>query len=284
VSFVNSLLRPLFDVFLLPFSGLPAWVGLTVISVLTAVAMLLIFKATSNQKKLEQVKRQIHAGLFEIRLFNDDLRAILRAQTEILRNNLTYVRLSLVPMVWMIVPLVLVIAQLQFHYGYHGPEPGETTLVKVRLKEGWKRDPSLAAAAASVKPEIGLETTPGIHVETPAVWIPAQNECAWRVAVEEWGEHEIRVTLGGETYVKTARVSPTLARLSPFRLQRGFVNQLLYPAEDPLPASSPLESITFDYPDADVSILGLDLHWMIVFFVLSIVFAFALRGLFGVTI
>ena len=56
------------------------------------------------------------------------------------------------------------------------------------------------------------------------------------------------------------------------------------PAEDPLPASAPIESITVDYPDAEVSLFGWGLHWIIVFFVLSIVFAFALRNRFGVTI
>ena len=98
--------------------------------------MLLVFKATSNQPKLEAVKRQIHACLFEIRLFRDDVPAILRAQAEILRHNLNYLFLSLVPMLWMLVPLLLVIAQLQFHYGYRGLRPGEDFLVKVRLKDG----------------------------------------------------------------------------------------------------------------------------------------------------
>ena len=55
------------------------------------------------------MKRQIHACLFEIRLFNDDLPAILRSQMEILRHNLNYLRLSAVPMLWMIVPLVIVL-------------------------------------------------------------------------------------------------------------------------------------------------------------------------------
>ena len=49
--------------------------------------------------------RRLHAALFEIRLFNDDLSAIFRAQAEMLRHNLTYLRLSLVPMIWMFVPL-----------------------------------------------------------------------------------------------------------------------------------------------------------------------------------
>jgi uncharacterized membrane protein (DUF106 family) len=134
MAYVNAVLRPLFDLLLAPFAGLPPIVSLLVVSLLTAVAMLVVFKRTSDQTALAAVKRRIHAGLFEIRLFNDDLRAILRAQGEILRHNLTYLRLSLVPMVWILPPLVLVIAQLQFHYGYEGLRPAEEALLRVDLK------------------------------------------------------------------------------------------------------------------------------------------------------
>ncbi len=108
MSFVNAVLRPLFELALSPFRGLPPIVGLVVVSLLTAIAMLVIFKRTSNQDGIAAVKRRIHASLFEIRLFNDDLGAIMRAQMEILRHNLTYLRLSAVPMLWTLPPLILV--------------------------------------------------------------------------------------------------------------------------------------------------------------------------------
>jgi uncharacterized membrane protein (DUF106 family) len=284
VTTLNSLLRGLFDTLLLPFRNLPPLVGLVVVSLLTAVGMLIVFKATSDQSGITDVKRRIHAGLFEIRLFNDDLRAILRAQLEILRHNMTYLRFSLVPMLWMIIPLVLVIAQLQFHYGYSGLEPGESTLVKVRLKDGWNRNPAIAGGGYSPKPAVTLETSPGLRVETPPVWIPSLQEVAWRIAAEDRGEHELRVRVGEETYTKSAQVSGAVIRRSPERLEPGLLNQILYPAEDPLPASGPIESITLSYPGGDIGIFGWSIHWMIVFFVLSIAFAFALRKLFGVTI
>jgi hypothetical protein len=88
---------------------------LTVVSLLVSMLMLVVFKRTSNQTKLDRVKRQIHASLFEIRLWNDDFGAILRAQLDILRHNLGYLRLSMVPLLFLLPPLALVIAQLQFH-------------------------------------------------------------------------------------------------------------------------------------------------------------------------
>jgi uncharacterized membrane protein (DUF106 family) len=278
MSYINAVLRPVFELLLSPFSGLPPIVGLLVVSLLTAVAMLLIFKKTSNQDAIAAVKRRIHANLFEIRLFNDDLRAILRAQAEILRHNLTYLRLSAVPMLWTIPPLVLVIAQLQFHYGYRGLDIGSSAILKVELRDGgndasWEEAP---------RPALGIEAPSGIRVETPGLWIPLLREMDWRISGEAKGHYTVEVRLDGQSHSKTVRVSDGVVLRSPSRLERGFLNQLIYPAEDPLPNDGPIKSIAVTYPEESVSIFGWPIHWMIVYFVLAIVFAFALRNTFKV--
>jgi uncharacterized membrane protein (DUF106 family) len=278
MSFVNAVLRPVFELALAPFRGLPPIIGLVIVSLLTSVAMLLIFKRTSNQNGIAAVKRRIHAGLFEIRLFNDDLGAILRAQIEILRHNLTYLRLSAVPMLWTLPPLVLVIAQLQFHYGYQGLEVGKPALLKVELQAA-EDDASWQDAP---RPSLSLQAPAGIEVETPGVWIPSIPEMDWRIRPESPGDYTVDVVLDGQSYSKSVTVSDDVVLRSPSRLARGFWNQLLYPAEEALPSESPIRSVTIGYPDSSVSVFGWSLHWMIVYFVLAIVFAFALRNVFKV--
>jgi hypothetical protein len=228
------------------------------------------------------VKRQIHACLYEVRLYNDDVALILRAQAELLRHNLSYLRLSATPMLWMIVPFVLVIAQLQFHYGYAGLEPGQRFVVKAGLREGWESSGALGPGGA--RPAASLEAPPGLEVETPPVWIPAQRELAWRVRAREWGDHQLALRLGERDYTKRVQVSRGVHRRSPLRLEPGLLNGLLYPAEEPLPEDSPVSSIAVGYREASVSVLGWSLDWMLVFFGLSVLFAFALRGRLGVTL
>ena len=272
MTVVNALLGGLVNGLLYPFRDLPPIVGLLVVSLLAAIGMLAVFKATSDQSRIASVKRLIHAGLFEIRLFNDDLRLILRAQAEILRHNLTYLRLSLVPVVWMILPLGLLIAHLQFHYGYEGLVPGRPTLLKVRL------------AGPAEPTDLELSVPPGMRVETPAVWIPTLREAAWRIVSEQPGTYELSIRIDGQTYSKSVRSSEAVVRRSPLRVAPGVINQALYPAEAPLPRDAPLESIELIYPTREVSLLGWDVHWLVAFFVLSIVIAFALRNRFGVVL
>ena len=272
---VNGLLRPLFDLLLLPFRQLHPMVGLTIVSLGCAVLMLLGYRATSNQPAIERVKREIAAGLFEIRLFNDDILAILRAQGSILRNNMTYLGLNLVPMVFMMLPFVLVIAQLQFHYGYRGLTIGEPTVLQVSLGDG---------LATSGAPEAEVTLPAGLRLDSPRVWMPARNQLAWRIVADSPGDFEVQIETAGQRVTKRIVVSDAVLRRSPYRLKPGFVNTLLYPAEPSLRSDGIVIEIRVNYPTRAVGLFGFETDWLIVFFILTIVLAFALKGRFGVTI
>lgn len=274
MSLINTPLRALFDALLYPFRAMSPWVTLIPVSLVTAVVLLLIFKRTSNQDAISDVKAKIAAGLFEIRLFNDDLRTMFKAQGQILRRSLTYMRLSLIPMIWTLPPLVLVIAQLQFHYGYDGFEAGQSTQLQVVLK------PESVPAG---KPQIAVAAPQGISIVAPAVWVPSLREMTWRVDVDAAGAYALDLTLGGASESKLVDATAEIVRRSPLR-SRGFLDELLYPAEPALPADSPFESISITYQDAEIDLFGFGMHWLIWFFVISIGFAFALRKPFGVTI
>jgi hypothetical protein len=75
-----------------------------------------------------------------------------------------------------------------------------------------------------------------------------------------------------------------VVRRSPIRVDGSWLDQLIYLAEAPLPSSNPLEAISISYPERDVWLFDWGVQRMVVFFVLSMVFAFALRNRLGVTI
>jgi len=295
MSLINSSLRALFDALLYPFRSLPALVGLSLLALVTAIAMLWVYKKVSNQKGLEAVKRQMAASLFEIRLFNDDFRHILRAQADILHSNLTYLRLSMVPMIFILPPLVLVVAQLQFQYGYAPLKAGEATLLEVELEEGWEASGEVPTTAAG-KPVVELDLPPGLVAETPPVWVPGERTLSWRLRAPENGTGDaenghIGVVLGEQRLEKSFQTRAAWVRRSPVRPDGSVLDQLIYPAEPPLPKASPVERIHLALPSAEVDVFGWTVRemvgvpaWMIVYFLLAVIFAFALRKPFGVQI
>jgi hypothetical protein len=287
VVFLNTLLGRSIDLLLWPFAELPPAAGLAFVSLLTAAAMLVVFKATTDQRRLAAVKRQIHAGIFEIRLFRDDPAAIIRAQLDLLRHNFVYLRLSLVPMLCMIVPMALVVSHLEFHYGYDGLEIGQPVLVTVRLRDGVDPAPARVASVSPASlgvadPGATLDAPAPIRVETPAVWLPATHEVIWRIVPVEAGDYDLRVTVGGDVLSKTLRVADTVARRSPARVERGYLNQLWYPSEPPLPSDSPVSAISVAYPRRDVSVFGWRTHWLVVYGGASLLLALVLRRPFNV--
>ena len=105
LAWLNGVLRVVVDAGLGPLLGWSPGLSLVIVAVATAVVMVLVVARTADQKRVRQAKRGVHAALFEIRLFNDDLRVVMRALGDLLRHNAVYLRLSLVPLAWMAIPL-----------------------------------------------------------------------------------------------------------------------------------------------------------------------------------
>jgi len=280
MSLLNDVLRPIFDLLQAPLRGLPPLVGVLIWSIPVGVFALWVFKKTSNQRRIAEVKRKIHACLFEIRLFNDDLAAIFRAQGEILRHVVHYQALALKPMIFILPPLVLLMVQLHAFYGFRGFEPGEHTLVRAVFAEDWSE------RWGGARPPVALDLPAGLRLDGDAVWAPALGELVWQIAAEASGDYQLAFRIGDKTVLKTLRVTDSVVRVSPTRPERAFLAQLEWPSEDPLPRSSGLSEITVAYPDGSMALAGWDFEWryawMVVFFVLTMVVAVALKKPLGV--
>ena len=272
---MNAALTWLFDLLLAPAIRLAPLTTLVALSVATGLAMLWVVGRTSNQAGIAAAKRGIHAGLFEIRLFNDNLGAVMRALGRVLWEHVRYLGHSLVPLAWVALPLLLVVAQLQAFYGYEGLAIGEPLLVTLRLRD--------ARAVNSAAGAVSLQAPDGVRVETAAVVFPGASEVLWRIVPVEPGDHTLTARVGGTEISKTVRVSDSAARRSPFRVS-GLIDQLLYPSEPPLPAEAGVTLIALPYPEPGVDIFGWRIHWMVVYVALSMATAFIFARRFGVTL
>lgn len=270
---LNALLTTVADAVLGPLAGLPALAVIAGAALATALVVLGAMRLTSNQVALAGVKRRIQAGLLEMRLYNDDLRGLVRAQGDVLWHNLRYVGLSLVPLVVTALPLTLVIAQLQAWYGYTGLPPDVPTTITAVVEGSMTTLPRLEA--------------PAVEVVGPARYFPTRHEVVWRVVPRQPGASSARVVMSGGTSVeKTVHVAAAdvTARRSPSRDRAAFLQQLLYPSEAPIPDGAGLSTIRVPYPDRTLHVVGVDLHWLIAYLALTIVFVLGLRGPLGVVI
>ena len=261
---VNRILGVGFDAGFSLLQPLPVAVTLALLAALTAAAWLSLIRASTDQFALAAVKRQMHADLLEIRLFHDDLRLIFRAERDFLRHNGTYLRLSLLPSLWMVIPALIVIPQLEAYFGYGGTAVRQSILVTAQL-------------ASNANSEATLNLPPGVRAETPAVWLPELRQVIWRVTADANGDYRLQLKVGAETYDKALHVSDQLARRSPTRLSAGFLNELFHPSEQPLPSGAPIESIGVEYQDRYFDILGWRVSWFVLYLAEIILFAIVLK-------
>src|SRR6516164_5748341 len=69
---------------LCPIGILTGWLSATLISAVTGVVLLFVFKYTSNQRAIRRVRNDINAELLALKLFKDSPLVALRAQGRIL--------------------------------------------------------------------------------------------------------------------------------------------------------------------------------------------------------
>ncbi|MEZ5292951.1 MAG: hypothetical protein R2745_17860 [Vicinamibacterales bacterium] len=272
---LNAALTSAADAILLPLAGLPAAAVVVGAALATALVVLGVMRYTSNQAALAAVKRRIHASLLEMRLFNDDVRALVRAQGEVLAQNALYIGHSLVPLVVTAIPLAFAIAQLQAYYGYAGLRPNVETTITVELT---------SALPAGALPRL---IAPTLDPAGPPRYFPSLRQVVWRVEPRAPGLHEIAIEVDGTTPVtKSLYVSAddAAARRSPFRDTGGLVSQLLYPSEPPLDRGGPVAAVRLDYPERTLRVAGIDMHWLILYVAVSFVFVLLLRKPLGVVI
>lgn len=274
MSSLHLIITSFFDLALSPFQSLsPLW-ALTLFSLLTSFLMLLVFRYTSDQQRIRETKNRIKAHILELWLFRDDLWIMLSAQGQILRLNGRYLTLAVKPMLVMIAPMALMLISLESWFGYRPLRPGEVAIVSVRVGDG----------EVGVFESASLQANNGVRVETPPLRIAQFKEINWRIRAHRPGVHRISVGLSGGRLEKEVVVALGLARVSTARVRSGLWQALLHPTEAPIPHQLGVERIDIRYPARSIRVFGWDVHWLVYFFVLSIVSVFALKRFFGVEV
>ncbi len=267
MNLIFSTLNALFDLLFWAFHDGSPWWPVLFFSLVTAVLMLLVFRYFSNQVAIRRAKDQLGAHLLEVRLFQDQLGVVARAYARLLGATGMYLLYSLKPLAVMLLPLILLLAQMELRLG-RDARPATPVLVKASFAQ----DVSVETAELKV-PE-------GIAITAPAVRIPEDQEVDWRIEARQPGEYNLEITVGASRESKLFTVPAGFRRVSPLRTS-SVLDLLLYPGEPSLPVG-PVKSIEIGYARRDVLLFGYGMHWLIPFFALSLVLGYALKGVMGV--
>lgn len=244
--------------------------GLIIVSALAGVVLVLLYGRVSRQAAIRDAKRGIHGALLESVLFKHDVRLSLRAQKRMVTYGFRYFTLALPPLVILAVPCVLVMAQLARWYEWRPLKPGESAVLRVAVHDG------SSILSASLSSGDKLDATLPVRVEQ-------SREVFWRITPRHPGVEIAAIRVASGEYrqpVVAALDGPLLAGT-----YRDWWDRLLYPATgavSELPEA--VQSVEVRYPSRSLSLLGFNMHWAVVFFVVSLISGLIAAKLFRVEV
>jgi len=247
-----------------------------VVSLVVGLLMVVLFGYTSDQKAIGIAKDQLKAHLLAVRLYRDQIPVVMGSYGKILRGTGRYLKLAFKPLLYVIIPITLLIVQIDRYLG-QTPIPVNTPfLLTVHARSsdelGWLNDTVL-----DLPPEIAM-TAPPVH-------IPAENEIVVRLVGSREGKYELKIpSPPGPSVTKAVCVGDGMPRISTIRLRGHFWERMFSSAEPALPERSPIESISINYPDRNIEIAGYGMNWIWLFFILSMVAGFIFKELLGIKI
>ncbi|MGD0793375.1 MAG: hypothetical protein ABR920_16530 [Terriglobales bacterium] len=251
-----------------------------IVSLVVGLLMVVLFGYTSDQKAIGIAKDQLKAHLLAVRLYRDQIPVVMGSYGKILRGTGRYLKLAFKPLLYVIIPITLLMVQIDRYLGQNPLPVNAPFLLTVHLAAASAGQ----TTASDVLNDVALDLPPEISMTAPPVHIPAENEIVWRLAGSKEGEYEVKIAAAGQSAEKAVCVGSDLPRISTVRLRGQFWQRMFSSAESALPENSPIESISINYPDRNIEIAGYGMNWIWLFFILSMVAGFIFKELLGIQI
>jgi hypothetical protein len=249
-------------------------VGLIIVSLLSSILVLWIYKRISNQKMLAALRQRIKSHFLAITVYKESIRVLFLSTLGVLWSNLRYLFYNIVPFIILAVPITIIMANLQAWYGNQAAAAGEAILLKAKF------DSNIDV----MKNNIQLQCPKNVDCSLSPVRIPQVNEIDWRLEPKQEGVFNISLKFEDKKYDKTLVAGTQLSRLYTKRHAGNFLDAWLYPGESALPSNAAVHSIELTHPARSINVFGWQINWIYLFFILTIIFAFGLKDYFKVTL
>jgi len=273
IAWLNAGMNRLFGLLHGPMTALPAWLSLTVISVLLGVVLLILFKYISPQTAIGRVRDRIKARLLAMKLFKDNIPVVLKSQTQVFIAALMLLVYSLLPMLVMILPFSLVLGQLGVWYQARPLDVNEQTVVVMQLTDEGSRSSS----------SVSLVSTDAVEVLVGPVRVPAKQQVYWKIKAIQSGVHQLQFTVGDVQIAKELVAGSGFMPVSIKRPSMDIGDLIFHPAEKPFGKDSVVHSIEIGYPERVGPITGSG-NWVVTLFVISMLSGLAVKSSFNVKI
>ena len=249
------MLTRFFDLLVAPF-GDHRTAGLVALSLLMGACLTLLYRATSDAKRIRRSRDIFKARVLEMRLYPDDFVLITRAFLGALASQGTYLRAAARPILIVALVAIPFYFQIEGRYAHAPLAPGAHTLVTARLKSGLdvRSVPTRLAVAGE-----------GARVDSLSVRATVSRDVTWRVDVSHAGTHEATLSAYDQVYRFPLRAAPDNRAIGDERRARSFTGSISDIGLPEIGKDSALDRVTVRYPEATYRVLGMNMSWFVAF-------------------
>ena len=232
--------------------NLPPAAAILVISVVVSFVTTVVYKYTTNQKLLKEIKDDVKRMQAEARASKEPGRAA-QLQKEMMKRSMQQFSSSTKSMLITLVPLFLLFGWMSANMAYEPVKPGEEFTTTTHFA----KSASLFGSSTTLSTSEGLEILSGATQEVKG------GTVTWRLRGEKEGSYKLTYALGNETYALTVLVTEK------FRYE----NPLLAKGKG-IKKGSEIDRITIDVkplqPFGEFSLLGWHPGWLASYIIFSL--------------
>jgi hypothetical protein len=242
-AFLHTL-RNIVEAMLTIVDTMPDWLGLTIVSLVSGVVMLLVFGLVTPAHWLKRSRELATAAMYEVRIYLDSPRRVLTAQSRLVGWSLAYTLAMLPAFVILTIPFGLLLLHMEQRWGIDALPTDTPVLVKVHLTQD-----------ASVEPQ----ESPNVRVTAPALYDEVEKTAYVRVELDKPENSVLKLKVGDDIVEKRLDADPSSDVFSPTRAD-GLA--LLVVLTDEPPLDNPTVSkITVTHPAAAQDWVPFGMPW-----------------------
>jgi uncharacterized membrane protein (DUF106 family) len=184
------------DVIFNPWLGqalrLPPFWAILIISAFITILVTVVYKYTTNQREMKQIKGDLKKYQKEMRE-TKDTKKLMAIQKKALDLNMTYMKSSFKSTLYTFIPIIIIFAWLNMHIAFQPILPNTEFTVTAQFGEG-------------AKGTINMTATPELQIVNGATQEIVDNKAVWKLKGNA-GEYKMTFDYNTEEYTHTVLIS-----------------------------------------------------------------------------
>jgi len=236
---------------------IPSLWAILIISFVITLVTTLVYKFTTNQKKMKKLKDEMKEYQNKIKaLSKQDPQKAMALQQEAMKHNMEYMKHSFRSTLYTFIPIIIIFGWLNAHMAYSQLQPNQPFTVTAYFASGY----ASTANMTSIPELVFLTNSTQQIIDGKAIW-KLQGDA---------GDYKLTLTYNNEAYDKSLIISS----------ERSYA-----PPEQSI-SNSKLQKIVINnqkiYPFGDINFFGWKPNWLWAYIILSLLFSIGLRKVLNV--